>query len=109
MGRDGNDVLIGGLGSDTIDGGTGDDTMTGGLNADTFVFDVGSGADTITDFKVNQDLIDLSALFADFSEVEGLLSQNGPNTEIAFNAGNGDVLTLNHVGLGALDADDFVF
>ncbi|MBN8520324.1 MAG: type I secretion C-terminal target domain-containing protein [Alphaproteobacteria bacterium] len=66
QGGTGDDTIIGGLGSDTITagagndliyGGAGADMMTGGEGADTFAYtlsDIGSGADTITDFAVSQ-------------------------------------------------------
>ncbi len=46
----GDDVVYGGAGSDVINGGAGDDVLTGNAGSDTFVFEVGSGHDTITDF-----------------------------------------------------------
>ena len=38
-------------GTDTLNGGAGDDQLWGGPNDDNFVFDVGSGNDTINDFN----------------------------------------------------------
>ncbi|MGD9535623.1 MAG: choice-of-anchor I family protein [Alphaproteobacteria bacterium] len=109
IGDEGDDRLIGDLGNDTLVGGEGNDTFTGGLGADVIVIGPDSGADIVTDFKANQDVIDLSALFDDFAAIQGLLSQNGANTVLAIDAGNGDVLTLNNVNLATLDANDFVF
>ncbi len=88
-GRDGNDSLdggsdedrlLGGLGLDTLDGGDGDDTLsggagqdglTGGAGSDVFQFvrlvDSGTGLgarDSIADFAVGADLIDLAGLDA---------------------------------------------
>ena len=80
-----NDVLI---------GGTGNDTLTGGLGNDTFIYKVGDGADTITDFntgntgtlsdgdKSNNDFIDLSDFYDNLSELyadqadDGILNQS---------------------------------
>lgn len=63
-GGDGNDILTGGDGDDILWGGFGNDTLTGGSGEDTFRFaETGStNADTITDFVVGQDTIDLSDL-----------------------------------------------
>ncbi len=50
-GRTGADNLFGGNGNDLIYGGSGNDQLTGGNGIDTFIFDLGSGKDTITDFR----------------------------------------------------------
>jgi Ca2+-binding RTX toxin-like protein len=63
-------VLAGGVGDDIIRGGRGNDVMTGGEGADTFVFmksDVilqgeAVGVDTITDFGVGHDVLDIRDL-----------------------------------------------
>jgi Ca2+-binding RTX toxin-like protein len=70
-GGGGNDTLSGGAGDDTIEGGAGRDTMSGGTGADKFVFkqasDLGTASgktDAITDFAVDEDTVDLSAIDA---------------------------------------------
>lgn len=57
----GSDLMIGGGGKDTINGGAGFDTMTGGAGKDTFIFepDAARSWDTITDFEINRDKIDM--------------------------------------------------
>lgn len=59
IGGAGRDTLHGGTGDDILVGGAGDDTMQGGVNADTFVMGRNSGNDTILDFDVSQDVIEL--------------------------------------------------
>jgi serralysin len=62
QGAKGNDVLNGGAGSDFLDGGAGKDKMTGGAGVDYFRFATKLGTsnvDTITDFKVDTDKIQL--------------------------------------------------
>jgi Ca2+-binding RTX toxin-like protein len=69
------DQLNGGAGNDTLSGGAGSDTLTGGTGSDVFLFDtalntpnpagayyspLASGPDTITDFTVGTDEIQLS-------------------------------------------------
>ncbi|GAB2795220.1 hypothetical protein GCM10027040_22010 [Halomonas shantousis] len=67
----GNDTLTGGAGDDILTGGAGVDSLSGGDGMDTFVFAEGdSGAtattrDTISDFVINEDTIDLSGLTTD--------------------------------------------
>jgi Ca2+-binding RTX toxin-like protein len=48
-GLDGTDTLNGGDGDDTLLGGAGNDQLSGGGGLDTYVFDIGDGADTISD------------------------------------------------------------
>lgn len=68
-GTDGYDDLYGGKGNDSLDGGAdidylfggeGDDTMTGGADMDVFFFGENSGNDVITDFNVEEDILDFS-------------------------------------------------
>ncbi|MEB3278557.1 MAG: hypothetical protein VKK42_06490 [Lyngbya sp.] len=54
-GDDGDDLLRGGLGDDVL---TGDD-FSGGVGADIFVLAVGEGTDTITDFEIGIDAVEL--------------------------------------------------
>jgi Ca2+-binding RTX toxin-like protein len=61
-GGDGDDTVNGGEGDDTVSGGLGDDKLVGGSGADTFVISVQGGADRVVDFKVADDVIDLTQL-----------------------------------------------
>jgi Ca2+-binding RTX toxin-like protein len=84
-GLSGNDVLVGGLGNDTL---------TGGLNNDTFRFEsvlnAATNRDTITDFSVVDDSIQLeNAIFTALTATGAL---------------NGAL--FKNVSLGAIDADD---
>lgn len=59
----GDDTLSGGGGDDVLVGGYGADQLTGGSGADTFVFRAQEALnDTITDFNIAEDRIDLSGL-----------------------------------------------
>ena len=65
-GNSGADVLSGGLGADRLFGGLGNDNLTGGAGSDSFVFNTAtvSNIDTITDFNVAEDTIELeNAIF----------------------------------------------
>lgn len=65
IGNQGADVILGGAGADTLRGGLGMDTVTGGAGADTFEIVLGGARDTITDFTVGTDVLDVSALGVD--------------------------------------------
>ncbi|WP_268885043.1 calcium-binding protein [Belnapia arida] len=58
----GRDFLVGGAGNDTLSGGAGQDSLLGGGGADTFVFNAcETGPDSIIDFSVADDIIQLDA------------------------------------------------
>ena len=70
-GLGGSDTITGGKGDDLINGGTGNNTLTGGDGKDTFRYshlDLSTAAvsDTITDFDLNEDVLDLSVLLDGF-------------------------------------------
>ncbi|PHM07229.1 hypothetical protein [Nostoc sp. 'Peltigera malacea cyanobiont' DB3992] len=59
-GYGGNDTLIGGSDNDYLVGGGGNDILTGGTGRDTFVLNYsGGGIDTITDFSVYDDFLEI--------------------------------------------------
>ena len=62
MGFDKADMLSGGAGNDRLVDGAGVDVLTGGAGADTFVLIADGRLDTITDFTLGEDRIDLSDL-----------------------------------------------
>ncbi|MEL6468202.1 MAG: type I secretion C-terminal target domain-containing protein [Cyanobacteria bacterium J06623_4] len=64
-GGDGDDSLFGGTGDDILGGGQGEDVLKGGGGRDIFVFgQVNEGLDTILDFRVGHDLLDLSGILS---------------------------------------------
>ena len=95
-----NDYLIGGAGDDTLNGGLGNDRLTGGAGNDTFGFNqqISSAinVDTITDYSVANDSIELSqTVFADFSLGQltasdfALNSATGAGPQIVYNTTSG--------------------
>lgn len=95
-GTPGNDAIVGGPGPDTIAGGLGNDTLSGGAGADTFLYTVGDGSDTITDFERGVDrLVILGA-----SSVS--LSSNGGVAVVTLD--DGSQITL-HSAASAAGAD----
>ncbi len=103
-GGSGDDTLYGGSGDDTLNGGSGRDTLTGGVGADTFMFRVGDGRDTITDFG-NGDRIHI------FGALDIRQASSGDDTIIFYGArGGGDSIRLLGVQASSLDGNrDFRF
>ncbi|WP_068115712.1 calcium-binding protein [Tropicimonas marinistellae] len=107
----GDDRLVGNGGRDTLKGGRGDDRMTGGSGLDQFVFADRFGQDVITDFNAAKagEKIDLRAVgaiesFADLRNNH--MRQAGDDVRIETGA---NVLLLEDVVLGDLQAEDFLF
>jgi Ca2+-binding RTX toxin-like protein len=117
FGQDGNDVLDGGVGNDTLNGGTGNDWLrggtgtdeaTGGSGADGFVFFVGDGKLTITDFEPGVDDLVLGGVGASF-KVQDLIpfvSQVGDDVVIAAGA---QEVRFEDTQLSELSGGDVVF
>ncbi len=89
-GTSGNDILQGLIGNDQITAGNGDDilrdgdgsdTLTGGAGADVFVMSRDGLADTITDFTLGEDKLDLSLwpMLRDISQLAFSIQSYGMN------------------------------
>jgi Ca2+-binding RTX toxin-like protein len=90
-GNSGNNQLNGGAGNDTLNGGSGADTLTGGAGKDIFKFTTAGHVDTITDFIVADDTIQLeNAVFT-------ALTTTGTLAASQF-----------RIGTKALDANDYI-
>ncbi len=111
VGGAGGDNVNGGAGSDWLAGGAGNDLLNGGEGWDRFLFAQGSGRDTIGDFQVGADVIDLAGYLGSKGEAmnfESLaIAQNGANTVITL--GTSDSITLNNVSAKLLSGGDFFF
>ena len=85
-GKGGNDTLYGEGGNDTLYGDEGDDTLYGGGGADIFILtlDTSLGADTVTDFSVDDgDKLQIDTDDGDENTLEALglsVAENGNNT-----------------------------
>ena len=102
----GADSLYGDAGSDTLNGGTGDDALRGGAGRDTFVFNGAFGNDTLYDFTVSFDSIDLSALgLGTFTDVMSTTADVSGDAVITL---SGNTITLTGVTKAQLQASDFI-
>lgn len=80
-GRAGDDILVGGAGIDKLTGGTGADTFRFTTQSDSYRNATASFDDTITDFDVTQDKIDLAGL-----GFTGLGNGHGSTLQVSYSA-----------------------
>ncbi|MDA0786485.1 MAG: S8 family serine peptidase [Proteobacteria bacterium] len=109
-GEEGNDILDGGGENDVLIGGRDDDLLTGGAGNDRFVFADGDGRDTVTDFELGNDRIDLSGVgaIADFADLMAShVTQVGDDLRIE--NGEGDHIDLLGIAQSDLSEADFLF
>ncbi|MDZ8108051.1 MAG: calcium-binding protein [Nostoc sp. DedQUE12a] len=123
IGTNGNDTLLGTtsadtingkLGNDTITGNKGNDTLTGGGGKDRFIYNLGDGTDTITDFGgigkgtnptpgVIAEVDTIKFIGAGLTARNLLLTQNGTNLEITFEGVAGAKVVLKNFKLEDLE------
>lgn len=104
-----NDLLAGGAGADLLSGGSGDDilmdgagadTLTGGAGADVFVLSADGAQDTITDFAMGVDRIDLSSWGMIRSAAQLTMVATATGMRISFGS---EVLVVNSSTGGSLN------
>lgn len=100
------DKLVGGNGKDRIDGGADNDILTGGGSADLFIFKRGYDFDTVTDFSLSEDKLDLSSTGI-VRKADLAIRQIGKSTVISL--GGGDEVVLNNVTASKLANKNFTF
>ena len=82
------DSILGGAGNDTLTGNKGNDTLTGGAGRDVFVYKIGDGNDTITDYTAGQDTIQLT----------GSYTQSTVGNNVVLKVGSGSLTLRNAKG-----------
>lgn len=116
-GTNGNDILQGHNGDDRIEAGGGDDilrdgagsdVLTGGAGADLFILTADGNADTITDFTVGEDKIDLSLwpMLRDISQLFITLQDDGMRIiygDEVLNVQSADGAPIDYRGLSTTD------
>jgi Ca2+-binding RTX toxin-like protein len=111
-GGDGDDTLAGEIGHDTLDGGAGNDTLSGANGVDIYVFVGDNGQDSITDYGVGGDLIDLSA-YGLLGLDDFVIEQQDADTVIygydnVDNAKTDNTITLENVNASDLGPENFI-
>ncbi|MEM7555092.1 MAG: serine hydrolase [Cyanobacteria bacterium P01_A01_bin.84] len=104
FGEAGDDRIWGDAGNDTISGGLGNDTLHGGIGDDVFVLKENQGTDTIVDFQIDDDLIDITALGADLADID--ITQQGEDTLITVN--DAEIAFLQDINIDSLSEDNFI-
>lgn len=114
------DITVdGSSGNDTLYGFEGDDVLSGGSGTDTFVFDLDAldtfgisqssvGNDTITDFDVANEVIELSLDDTDYDSFGDLDISYGDGDAV-IDLGDHGSITVNGVAEDALTSDNFAF
>ena len=103
VGMAGVDTLTGGKADDLLVAAQGAQTLTGGMGADVFLFDKAGVNATITDFRINTDIIEFKTTTRlEFSDIH--IRSLGSNAVIDF---NGDHITLLGVNAQALSPHSF--
>ncbi len=105
-----NDTLNGGEGNDVLIGGLGTDVMTGGNGKDDFVFNRkgdslrGNSSDSITDFTIDQDRIDLSGMRPDLTFIgSGGFSGTQGEVQVRTTGGTDNIIKVDVDGDGSWD------
>ena len=105
-GNQANNRFIGNGGDDIFAGGAGNDRYVGGQGNDIYVFAVGGMKDTITDFEIGSDTIDLTDFdLADFDAVKLHLTSGKAGAVI--DLGSSDRIVIAGIAADALDAGSF--
>ena len=86
-GEGGNDTILAGTGDDVLIGGTGNDYLDGGVGADTYIFNLGDGEDTISDFEWDRTILNDKIVFGEgISASDVKLEREGNDLRIWYSA-----------------------
>jgi predicted extracellular nuclease len=105
IGGSGNDSITGNLFANVLNGGAGNDLLTGGGGRDTFAYNLGGGNDTITDFNIVEDRIQLGEGVSVRGSAVGDFNRDGV-ADLRLDLGNGGSITLSGISsLSGLNID----
>ncbi|THH38805.1 VWA domain-containing protein [Aliishimia ponticola] len=107
FGGSGDDFIMGENGADVLSGGSGRDVLIGGAGEDIFIFDPLCAFDSVRDFEVGVDTLDVSAFhLAGFAALQEIAVDRSSGLRIDF--GDGDVAFLEDMALADLSAADVI-
>ncbi|WP_031435808.1 calcium-binding protein [Methylobacter tundripaludum] len=99
QGLGGDDSLYGNDGNDILDGGTGNDYLSGNTGNDTYLFNRGSGQDTINEYDASASNVDTVRFGAGIAVGDIAFTRNGSDLVLGIN-GTTDQLTIQGWGYG---------
>jgi 3-phytase len=104
----GNDTLLGGKGNDILIGGEGQDLLTGGKGHDQFVLSLADAIDTVTDFDLVKDQLQVlgGLTFSDLVIIQGT-GADATNTLISVQGQS--LVVLAGIQASSLDSTSFAF
>ena len=108
LGDAGDDVLYGGTGNDTLDGGAGTDILIGDTGNDTYIFGVGYGTDSITDWDSTVGNIDTVSFAAGIAPSSVTVKRNSNNLEVTVGASD-KLVIQNFFSSDAYKIEQFTF
>ncbi|PPK76523.1 Ca2+-binding RTX toxin-like protein [Methylobacter tundripaludum] len=97
VGTSGDDYLAGDSGNNTLNGGAGNDTLVGGTGNDTYLFNLGGGQDTISEYDSSPGNVDTIRFGASIMADDIAFSRNGYDLVLTIN-GTTDQLTIQNWG-----------
>ncbi|MEP1535160.1 MAG: cadherin-like domain-containing protein [Paracoccaceae bacterium] len=102
----GDDTILGGGGDEVITGGTGNDLLTGGGNSDRFLFAAGDGSDTITDFDLSADTIEIDGVALTPGALPTGIMAIADGSDVLLSYGSGDEIRLTGATLSDWDGSE---
>lgn len=110
-GSSGAQTLKGGAGDDWIYDGTGADTLTGGAGADVFLFAADGTTDTVSDYELHKDRIDVSDWGRIYSVSSLVITQTATGATISWDKQTITLTSADGTGIAAssFTEADFIF
>jgi hypothetical protein len=108
LGNDKDNTLTGGDGNDSLTAGKGSDILVGGNGNDKFIISSEITKATISDFNINDDLVDFR-FFSSFYNLQTIINSSSyTNGNTVINLDNGKTLTLSGVNYSDLKDSNFL-